>query len=180
MFQELVILLAEDGRPTGTAPKQTVHTSHTPLHRAFSCYVFNDQGQVLLTRRALTKQTWPGVWTNSVCGHPAPGESDAEAIERRMQQELGGQVSSISPALPDFRYRATDSSGVVENEICPVHTALSSGPLTPNPAEVEEVAWVDPAALVAAVKSMPAIFSPWLQLQVPALAERGLLPGGGS
>lgn len=115
---ELVVLLDEGGKPIGTAEKADVHTRDTALHLAFSCHVYNESGQVLVTRRALSKLTWPGVWTNSFCGHPAPGESFEGALHRRAEIELGIGITDIEPILPDFRYRAIDSSGIVENEIC--------------------------------------------------------------
>jgi hypothetical protein len=86
---ELVVLVDPDGQPVGTQEKSTVHTTDTPLHLAFSTHVFNRAGQLLVTRRALGKLTWPGVWTNSFCGHPGPGEATADAVLRRADRELG-------------------------------------------------------------------------------------------
>ena len=90
--QELVVLLDDAGRSIGTAPKSQVHHGGTPLHLAFSCYLFDDAGRVLLTRRALDKRAFPGIWTNSFCGHPAPGESLDDAVVRRARDELGVDV----------------------------------------------------------------------------------------
>ena len=73
--EEMIVLVDEHGNPTGTAEKYSSHHAETPLHLAFSCYVFDETGAFLATRRALTKEVWPGVWSNSVCGHPAPGEA---------------------------------------------------------------------------------------------------------
>ena len=96
--QELIVYVDENGIPTGeTAPKLDAHTLNTRLHAAFSCYIFNDQGEFLVTRRALTKKVWPGVWTNSVCGHPGPGESNESAIIRRAKYELCLLYTSPSP-----------------------------------------------------------------------------------
>ena len=159
---ELVILLDEEGAPIGTADKATVHTADTPLHLAFSCHIFNEHGQVLVTRRALSKKTWPGVWTNSACGHPGPGESMEDAIRRRARHELGLELENISEALPDFRYRAVDASGIVENEICPVFVARASSDPSPLDDEVCEWNWVDPEALQGSVRQTPFAFSPWL------------------
>ena len=172
---ELVVLLDEAGNPVGTQDKATVHTEDTHLHLAFSCHVFDAQGLMLVTRRALSKVTWPGVWTNSFCGHPAPDEQSEDALHRRAECELGIRVHSVTPAIPDFRYRAVDASGIVENEICPVYIARTDDEPHPNPAEVEEYYWADPLELLAAVTSTPWAFSPWLSLQLPELAARGLI-----
>ncbi len=166
---EEVVLVDEAGSAVGTAPKHEVHSTETPLHRAFSCHILNAAGQVLLTRRALSKLTWPGVWTNSLCGHPAPGEDTVAAIHRRAQQELGASLADIRVALPDFRYRAEDASGIVEHEICPVFVALLDSELAPCAEEVCEWAWADPAQLIAGVQAAPFAFSPWLGMHVPAI-----------
>ncbi|WP_394248024.1 isopentenyl-diphosphate Delta-isomerase [Arthrobacter pityocampae] len=170
---ELVVLLAEDGTPLGTHEKATVHTLDTPLHLAFSTHVFDADGRILVTRRALGKKAWPGVWTNSFCGHPAPGEDFEDAVHRRAAQELGFTVTDVRAALPDFRYRAVDASGIVENEICPVYTAVADSAVVPLPEEVMDYQWVDAAALVHAVTATPWAFSPWLTLQLPLLYPQG-------
>lgn len=170
-MEELVVLCAEDGTPAGTAPKMKVHTERTPLHLAFSAWLFDGAGNLLVTRRALTKQTWPGVWTNSFCGHPGPGESFEDAIVRRAREELGTSVSGIRTVLPDFSYRAEDASGIVEHEVCPVFFAELDGELNPNPDEVCEFQWVSMDDLREAVSRVPFIFSPWL------VEELGQFPG---
>ena len=169
LIDDLVVLLDEDGNEIGTAPKNSVHGADTSLHLAFSCYVFNERGEVLITRRALTKKTWPGVWTNSFCGHPAPAETLPDAVRRRADFELGLAVTGIDLALPLFRYRATDSSGIVENEVCPVYLAVATGDPVPNPDEVMEFTWTDPESLRRSVLASPFAFSPWMVLQMREL-----------
>lgn len=164
---EQVVLVDEAGAPTGTMAKSQVHTEATPLHLAFSCYLFNDRGEVLVSRRALNKITWPGVWTNSFCGHPQPGESTVEAVHRRAEQELGARISSVSPVAPDFRYRAVDASGIVENEICPVYTARLDSHVAANPEELMQWDWVLPERLRSAAEAAPFTFSPWMIEQLP-------------
>ena len=168
---ERVVLLDNDGNVVGTADKATVHTAETPLHLAFSCHVFDQSGQVLVTRRALSKATWAGVWTNSFCGHPAPSETQEQAIARRASDELGITVSAIELVLPDFRYRAVDASGIVENEICPVYRAVSNDVVHANPDEVSEWEWVDPEFLTTAASAAPYAFSPWLVWQLEQLGR---------
>jgi isopentenyl-diphosphate delta-isomerase len=163
---ELVVLVDDSGNPIGTAEKLSVHGVETPLHLAFSCHVYDPAGRVLVTRRALGKLTWPGVWTNSFCGHPRPQEAMADALARRARLELGIEIENVEVVLPHFRYRAVDASGVVENEICPVFRAVATNAVRPNPDEVAEYEWVEPAALREAVAAAPFAFSPWLVLQL--------------
>ncbi|MGP0224459.1 isopentenyl-diphosphate Delta-isomerase [Paenarthrobacter sp. NCHU4564] len=169
--KEMVVLLDDAGAPIGQAPKAGVHTYQTPLHLAFSCYLFNGAGEILLTRRSPEKKTWPGVWTNSFCGHPAPGEAFEDAILRRAHFELGVEAKKVEVALPDFRYRAVDPSGIVENEVCPVYVARMSGPVNPNPLEVADHVWVSPSLLAESLERTPSLFSPWMVLQYPQLLE---------
>lgn len=164
-----VVLLDEAGTPIGRAPKSAAHGPETALHLAFSCHVVNALGEVLVTRRALSKQAWPGVWTNSFCGHPKPAESLVAAVRRRADHELGIDLGDVELALPLFRYRATDANGVVENEVCPVYVATTNDEVDPNPREVAEHAWVEPHDLVRAVEAAPWAFSPWLVLQARQL-----------
>jgi isopentenyl-diphosphate Delta-isomerase len=170
--QELVVLLDEAGHSIGSAPKADVHHRSTPLHLAFSCYLFDDTGRVLMTRRALAKHTFPGVWTNSCCGHPAPDESVTEAVLRRARQELGVGIVDLRCVLPEFRYHAIASDGVAENEICPVYAGRAVGSLDPDPAEVMDTAWVPWDQLRMAAQLDWAI-SPWAREQVPLLDAAG-------
>ena len=177
-LEELVVLLDEDGRGVGTTPKAGVHHTDTPLHLAFSCYLFDSDGRLLLTRRALSKKTWPGEWTNSVCGHPALGEPMADAVRRRVRDEVGVRAERITLMLPTFRYRAVMTNGVVENEMCPVYVATTADPLAPDPAEVEEATWVDWASFRAEVLDGSRLISPWCREQVELLPADPLRSGG--
>ncbi|WP_051707097.1 isopentenyl-diphosphate Delta-isomerase [Nocardioides aequoreus] len=179
--EDLVVLLDDEGRPCGTAARDTVHGADTPLHLAFSLHVLDEVGRTLLTRRALDKRTWPGVWTNSCCGHPRPGEDLADAVRRRTHEELGLEVGQVELVLPDFAYRAVDASGVVEHEQCPVFVAsVASGtPLDPDPREVCETAWVPWADVVSTARRAPVLLSPWATQQWHRLPQDWAeLPGG--
>lgn len=165
---ESVVLLDESGRAVGTADKAGVHHGDTPLHLAFSCYLLDADGAVLVTRRALHKRTFPGVWTNSCCGHPAPGESLADAVRRRVAHELGTEVVDLRLVLPRFRYRA-EQDGVVENEMCPVFVGTAVGHVAPDPDEVDEVRWEPWTAFRDGVLAGTREVSVWCRGQVAQL-----------
>ncbi len=171
-----VVLLDETGRASGVADKADVHTAQTPLHLAFSCYLFNGAGQFLLTRRAESKRTWPGVWTNTCCGHPLPGEPVPDSVRRRLRQELGISAAELRLVLPRFRYRARMANGVTENEVCPVYAAYSVDRPEPDPAEVAEVRWVDWERFRGQVRAGAQPVSPWCALQLAELAALGPKP----
>lgn len=168
------MLLADDGTPIGTADKATVHSAHTPLHLAFSCYAFDPAGRLLVTRRSPAKRTFPGVWTNTCCGHPAPGEPVAEAVRRRIGHELDLTPRRLTLTLPDFRYRAS-MGGVEEHELCPVYLCRVDGEPRPHPSEVADYRWQPWPEYVRATQIAPADLSPWTLAQVPALEQGALV-----
>ncbi len=169
MDNDLVVLLDEHRQPSGTMPKAQVHGADTPLHLAFSVYVFDADGRLLVTRRSLDKQTWPGVWSNSCCGHVRPDEVPAQAARRRLMEELSLVPSTLELALPDFAYRATSPEGVVENEICPVFTARVDHDPVGNPDEVSQWAWASWESFRELAETAPWAISPWAALQAPLL-----------
>ncbi|GAA1979691.1 isopentenyl-diphosphate Delta-isomerase [Nocardiopsis rhodophaea] len=175
---ELVVLLDDGLERSGVADKWAVHTTDTPLHLAFSCYIRDNSGRFLMTRRALCKKTWPGVWTNSCCGHPAPEETMEGAVRRRVGEELGLKIEGVETALPDFRYRAVSPEGIVENEFCPVFWAVAVDDPDPDPSEVAEFAWVDWEDLVRLATRTPRLISPWAALQIPLLDEQRAADSG--
>jgi isopentenyl-diphosphate delta-isomerase len=175
---EEVVLLDEQGRGIGAADKATVHHHETPLHLAFSSYVFNGRGELLVTRRARSKKTWPGVVTNSCCGHPAPGEPFAEAVARRLGDELGLPAPRVDLLLPSFRYRAVMPDGVVENEMCPVFRVVTDEAPTLSPLEVDEYGWVSWPLFVSLVTVGELTVSPWCREQVDQLIGLGPDPLG--
>lgn len=173
--RELVVLLDHDGQAIGTADKATIHGPTTPLHLAFSAYLFDDRGRFLLSRRAAHKRTFPLVWTNSVCGHPGPGEPIEAAVRRRASLELGlPTIAGLRLVLPDFGYRAS-MAGIEEHELCPVFVGwLPAGAVpAPDPTEVAEVGWVEWSEHVCRVAADPDAWSPWTVAQLGALAALG-------
>jgi isopentenyl-diphosphate delta-isomerase len=175
-LQELIVLVDEHGRPTGSAEKWSSHHARTPLHLAFSCYVFDEAGAFLATRRALTKKVWPGVWSNTACGHPAPGESLPDAIGRRLRYELGMTVRDIEVVLPEHRYRAPAFNGIVEHEFCPVFVARAAGAPRPNPIEVQRTRWMQWPRFVREARGDAAdAYSWWCKNQLAELLGHPLI-----
>jgi isopentenyl-diphosphate Delta-isomerase len=175
-MSQMIVLCGTDGKAIGYHPKNRVHHRSTPLHLAFSSYVFDSRAHLLVTRRAHSKQTWPGVLTNSCCGHPRPAESLTGAVERRIREELGITVYNTTLVLPSFSYRAEMINGIVENELCPVYTAHTdtiTPLLNPNPDEVAETAWTPWIDFAAHVLDGSLIVSPWCRSQVEQLALLG-------
>ncbi|MBK9527446.1 MAG: isopentenyl-diphosphate Delta-isomerase [Acidobacteria bacterium] len=173
-FDDMIVYCDESGVPTGTSRKLAAHDGDTKRHLAFSIFLFNDKGELLLQQRALTKKTWPGVWSNSCCGHVMLHESTESAARRRLKYELGMRVEKLHLILPDFRYRA-EKDGVVENEICPVFVGFASALPRPNPAEVNDVKWVDWEQFVVEVADPANGYSPWAREEVELLVKGGSL-----
>jgi len=169
-MEELVVLVNDNNEQIGAMPKSAAHHAGTPLHRAFSVYVFNKDGKFLLTQRALSKKVFPGVWTNTCCGHPGPDEATDNAIKRRLLFELGLIPQKIIVVLPDYRYRA-EMNGIVENEICPVYIATVSQAPKPNPKEVEAFEWIDWKDFLKLLKKNPKKYSPWCLEQAEMLTK---------
>jgi isopentenyl-diphosphate Delta-isomerase len=170
---EFLVLVNEDGDEVGVAPKLATHHTDTPLHLAFSCYLFDEAGRFLLTRRALTKKTWPGMWTNSCCGHPMPDEPLRRAVNRRLGDELGTAALRMDTVLPAVRYRAIMPNGLVENELGPVLRILPRLPVVPTPEEVAEVRWVSWPPFVRRVLAGVQEIAPWSRIVIARLAPLG-------
>lgn len=163
---ETVVLVDDNDNVIGTAAKRDVHHSETPLHRGFSVFVFDGDGRLLLQRRAWSKRTWPGAWSNSCCGHPALNESPEAAAARRLDFELGLTKVDLTLVLPEFRYRA-EKDGIVENEICPVLVGFTDEQPRPNADEVAETKWVDWQKFVESLEHSG--ISPWAVMEAREL-----------
>ncbi|MGE5872958.1 isopentenyl-diphosphate Delta-isomerase [Klebsiella quasipneumoniae] len=165
---EHVVLLDAQNQPVGTKEKLSAHESCTSRHLAFSVWLFNPKGQCLITRRSLTKKAWPGIWTNSVCGHPQWNESIEEAIHRRCRYEIGVDVRAVTLIDRNFSYCETDLGGIRENEYCPVYAALTNDAIAPRKDEVIDIYWADLMSIITTIHSIPSLFSPWSVQQVNA------------
>jgi isopentenyl-diphosphate Delta-isomerase len=163
--EEQVILVNARDEAIGTEGKLRAHQRGL-LHRAFSVFVFDHQGRVLLQRRAAAKYHSGGLWSNTCCGHPRPGELVANAAARRLAEEMG--INCELQARSTFMYRADLAGGLVEHEIDHLLTGTFQGPPAPNPDEVEAWGWMPFDRLVLECAAEPSRYSAWLPM---ALAE---------
>jgi isopentenyl-diphosphate delta-isomerase len=171
---ERVVLVDANDREIGTAEKLAAHRNGGLLHRAFSVFLFDARGHLLLQQRAATKYHFPLLWTNACCGHPRPGEEVSAAARRRVREELGVEVS-VHPVF-SFVYEAADlPSGMTEREYDHVLVGRLGTEPDPSPEEVEAVRWREPAELLRDVAALPAIYTPWFRMALPRLAQHGLL-----
>jgi len=148
---ELVVLVNEKDEELGVMEKVKVHTAKTPLHRGLSVFLFDKKGRVLVQRRAMHKLTWPGVWSNSCCGHPLPGEAYIDAARREVKEELGIEIEELRK-VADYRYTFT-RNGIVENEVCPVFIGKAAGEVKLDPSEVMDWKWMEWNELLAELKA---------------------------
>lgn len=173
-MEELVVLVDEHNNEIGAMPKSQVHHANTPLHRAFSLFLFNERAELLLQQRSRFKKTWPLVWSNSCCGHPGPGEATEDAIRRRLKDELGLTEVKFELIFPKYRYRF-ERDGVVENEICPVYVGRADQMPQPNPQEVEAVQFLPWQEFVNMAKIGSKKYSEWSLDEALLLHEAILL-----
>lgn len=167
---EKIVLVDKNNNVLGTAPKLETHNKNTPLHRAFSLFLFNLKGELLLQQRSGKKKTWPLAWSNSVCGHPMLNEKNEDAVKRRLKFELGIDLNEVYEILPDFSYRA-EMKGIVENELCPVFIGFTDQKSTINKDEVENIRWIKWEEFLKEINAKPGTYSIWCEQEAKLLAK---------
>ncbi|WKZ65126.1 MAG: isopentenyl-diphosphate Delta-isomerase [Flavobacteriales bacterium] len=161
MDEELVLLVNERDEPVGTMGKLRAHQEGA-LHRAFSVFLFDDQGRLLLQRRAAGKYHSPGLWTNTCCSHPRPEESVADAARRRLMEEMG--IDTPVEHRFSFHYRADFDNGLIEHELDHVLFGRWSGDVRPNPEEVDDWTYIHLNELDAELTRHPERYTAWLRI----------------
>lgn len=175
-------LIAVDADDVALAPldKAEGHRGDGVLHRAFSVFLFDRAGRVLLQRRSAHKPLWPGFWANSCCSHPRWGESLEQAVPRRVREELGVPMLDAPRWRFRFIYHARYRDVGSEHELCHVFTGHLADAPRPDPAEVAEWRWLAPERLQRELADPDAPFTPWLRLEwprlLPLLAQAGSGP----
>ncbi|MDP4261683.1 MAG: isopentenyl-diphosphate Delta-isomerase [Bacteroidota bacterium] len=168
MILEQVVLVNEQDKAIGDMEKMEAHKRGV-LHRAFSVFIFNSKGELLLQQRALNKYHSSGLWTNSCCSHPRPGEDTAEAAERRLQEEMGFSV--VLEKIFDFVYRAEFDNGLIEHEFDHVFAGEYEGPIEFNKQEVMDYCYKNLGDIRNLLKEHPGKFTQWFHLAFPRIEE---------
>lgn len=168
-MEQQVILVNEKDEMTGTAGKMEAHQKGL-LHRAFSVFVFNSKGEMLLQQRAINKYHSGGLWTNACCSHPIPGEEIQDAAKRRLKEELGFEIP-IKKSF-DFVYKASFANGLIEYEFDHVFIGEYEGLVPYNKEEVMDICYKPMAAIRDALKDHPKIYTAWFHLAFPEIEKR--------
>lgn len=163
MDQDLLILVDENDNEIGTMPKLEAHQKGL-LHRAFSIVISNSHGELLIHQRAMGKYHSEGLWTNTCCSHPLPGETVLEAAHRRLQEEMGFDCELKSQF--HFIYKSPLDNDLIEHELDHVLTGKFNGIPQPDPEEVSAYRWISIKDLQAEIKRNPENFTVWFQLIV--------------
>ncbi|MUL64465.1 isopentenyl-diphosphate delta-isomerase [Mycobacterium sp. CBMA 234] len=163
-----VILVDSADREIGFAPKPDAHDGRGMLHRAFSLFVFNPAGELLVQRRADEKRLWPGYWSNSCCSHPRRGETMDSAIHRRLAEELA--ITAHLEFQFKFQYWAQDTRGS-EHELCWVYAGCSAERPRPNRHEIAAWSYLSPRAIDIEMAYMPQIVTPWFRMEWARFTE---------
>lgn len=163
-----VILVNEQDEVTGVMEKMEAHRKGL-LHRAFSVFILNDVGDMLLHQRALDKYHSGGLWTNACCSHPFPGETVAQAAHRRLFEEMGFDCPLSE--LFQFTYRTDFDNGLIEHEYDHVLMGTYNGTINPNPQEVNDYRFIPVETITRLLQEQPAQFTSWFKLAFPKLIE---------
>lgn len=177
---EPLLLVNSADEVIGVRNKAECHNGDGLLHRAFSLFVFNQQGELLMQQRAAGKRLWPMFWSNSCCSHPRQGEEMGEAVHRRLAQELSLDVTL--EFLFKFEYQARFSDAGSEHELCWVWVGHTTAEPVANTEEVNDWRWVAPATLDQALGATPEHYTPWFRMEWQRLRNDfgdKLLPAGG-
>lgn len=161
-----LILVDEQDTPLGTAGKMEAHEKAL-LHRAFSVFIFNPAGEMLLQQRALKKYHSGGLWTNACCSHPYEGQETRAAAEKRLLEEMGF-TTPLTKAF-EFVYKAAFDNGLTEYEYDHVFTGTYDGAILPNAEEVKDYCFVNMASLKASLQSHPHKYTEWFKIAFPKL-----------
>ncbi len=161
--EESLILVDAGDRELGFLDKSACHDGAGVLHRAFSLFVFNERGELLIQQRAEDKRLWPSYWSNSCCSHPRRGESMETAVSRRLEQELG--LNMVLRYLYKFEYSAAFEDLGTEHELCSVYTGFTSSEPVINTVEIASWRWIDGNLLTSQLDTEPERFTPWFKME---------------